>query len=197
MTITPLSITSAGLGRNERPVLSGKPIAATNQSCKGTSRDSIPRLQERQQSVYQRNANLSTDSDRQRGAKPNPLPPHPPRYRPRLTFVLGWAIMPAHFRRNEGSCTTLANTQSAIKRIRSSERRRKINQVHRSRARTYVKRARRLIASGQIEEAETVTHQAVRALDKAAQKGIIHKNNAARRKARLVKRLNQAKQQAA
>jgi small subunit ribosomal protein S20 len=91
----------------------------------------------------------------------------------------------------------LANTQSAIKRIRSSERRRKINQVHRSRARTYVKRARRLIASGQIEEAETVTHQAVRALDKAAQKGIIHKNNAARRKARLVKRLNQAKQQAA
>ena len=91
----------------------------------------------------------------------------------------------------------MANTQSAIKRIRSSERRRKINQVHRSRARTYIKRARMLIASGQIEEAEAVTQDALSALDKAAQKGIIHKNNAARRKARLVKQLNQAKQQAA
>ncbi len=91
----------------------------------------------------------------------------------------------------------MANTQSAIKRIRSSERRRRINQVHRSQARTYVKRARRLIESGQIEEAEAVTLVAVRALDKAAQKGVIHKNNAARRKARLVKQLNQAKQQAA
>jgi small subunit ribosomal protein S20 len=91
----------------------------------------------------------------------------------------------------------LANTQSAIKRIRSSERRRRINQVHRSQARTCVKRARRSIASGQIEEAEELTQRAVRALDKAAQKGIIHKNNAARRKARLVKQLNQAKQQAA
>ena len=91
----------------------------------------------------------------------------------------------------------MANTQSAVKRIRSSERQRKINQVHRSRARTYVKRARRLIASGQIEEAEAVTQDALSALDKAAQKGIIHKNNAARRKARLVKQLNQAKRQAA
>lgn len=90
----------------------------------------------------------------------------------------------------------MANTQSAIKRIRSSERRRKINQVHRSRARTYVKRARALIASGRIEEAEVATLVAVSALDKAAQKGIIHKNNAARRKARLVKRLNLAKRQA-
>ena len=105
--------------------------------------------------------------------------------------------MPAHFCRNEGSRITLANTQSAIKRIRSSERRRKINQVHRSRARTYVKQARQLIVSGQIEEAEAVTQDALSALDKAAQKGIIHKNNAARRKARLVKQLNQAKQQTA
>jgi small subunit ribosomal protein S20 len=54
-----------------------------------------------------------------------------------------------------------------------------------------------LIASGQIEAAEAVTRDALSALDKAAQKGIIHRNNAARRKARLVKQLNQAKQQAA
>jgi small subunit ribosomal protein S20 len=88
----------------------------------------------------------------------------------------------------------LANIQSAIKRIRRSERRRKINQVHRSRARTYVKRTRELIAAGKIEEAEGVALQAMRSLDKAAQRGIIHKNKAARSKSRLMKQLNQAKE---
>lgn len=91
----------------------------------------------------------------------------------------------------------MANTQSAIKRIRSSERKRRINQVHRSRARTFIRRTRRLIAAGQLEEAETMAHQALSALDKAAQKGVIHKNNAARRKSRLMRQLNQAKQQTA
>jgi small subunit ribosomal protein S20 len=91
----------------------------------------------------------------------------------------------------------LANTKSAIKRIRSSERKRKTNQVHRSRARTYVRKARKLIAAGQLEEAEAMALEAVQALDKAAQKGVIHQNNAARRKSRLMKQLNQAKQQAA
>lgn len=91
----------------------------------------------------------------------------------------------------------MANTQSAIKRIRSSERKRRINQVHRSRARTFIRRTRRLIAAGQLEEAEVMAYQAVSALDKAAQKGVIHKNNAARRKSRLMRQLNQAKQQAA
>ena len=91
----------------------------------------------------------------------------------------------------------MANTQSAIKRIRSSERKRKINQVHRSRARTYVRRTRQLIARGDFEEAEAMAQQAASALDKAAQKGIIHKNRAARSKSRLIKQLHQAKQQAA
>jgi len=91
----------------------------------------------------------------------------------------------------------LANTQSAIKRIRSSERKRKINQVHRSRARTYLKRARQLIARGDFDEAEAMAQQAASALDKAAQKGIIHKNRAARSKSRLMKQLQQAKQQEA
>lgn len=88
---------------------------------------------------------------------------------------------------------TLANTQSAIKRIRSSERKRRINQVHRSQARTYVKRTRSLIAAGQLDDAEVAASRALAALDKAAQKGVIHKNNAARRKSRLMKQLNQAK----
>lgn len=97
----------------------------------------------------------------------------------------------------ERGSTTLANTKSAIKRIRSSERKRKINQVHRSRARTYVKIARTLIEAGQLDEGEVMALKAMRALDKAAQKGVIHKNNAARRKARLMKALNQARVQAA
>lgn len=90
----------------------------------------------------------------------------------------------------------MANTQSAIKRIRSSERKRRVNQVHRSRARTYVKKTRRLISAGQLQEAEAMAQQAASALDKAAQKGIIHKNNAARSKSRLMRQLNQAKNQA-
>ena len=88
----------------------------------------------------------------------------------------------------------MANTQSAIKRIRRSERRRRINQVHRTRARTYVKRTRMLIAAGQLEEAEAAAQEAVSSLDKAAQKGIIHKNTAARSKSRLLKHLNRAKE---
>ncbi|HSR34600.1 MAG TPA: 30S ribosomal protein S20 [Anaerolineae bacterium] len=91
----------------------------------------------------------------------------------------------------------MANTQSAIKRIRSSERRRKINQTHRSRARTYVRKTRMLIAAGRFDEADVAALQAVSALDKAAQKGVIHKNRAARSKSRLIRQLNQAKQQAA
>jgi small subunit ribosomal protein S20 len=80
-----------------------------------------------------------------------------------------------------------------MKRIRSSQRRTQYNQVTRSTARTYVKKARRLIEQGDLSEAEAVVVQAVSALDKAAEKGVIHRNNAARRKSRLVKMLNQAK----
>jgi len=91
----------------------------------------------------------------------------------------------------------LANTKSAIKRIRSSERKRKANQVHRARARTYVKKTRSLIAAGRLDEAEVMAVQAYSALDRAAQKGVIHTNNAARRKSRLMKHLNQARSEMA
>jgi small subunit ribosomal protein S20 len=87
----------------------------------------------------------------------------------------------------------LANLKSAIKRLRSSERRQLRNRVYRGRARTAVKKARLLIDSGQFDEARDAVRAASSALDKAASKGIIHKNNAARRKSRLVQQLNQAK----
>ena len=85
----------------------------------------------------------------------------------------------------------MANRQSAIKRLRSAERRRQHNQVYRGRARTAVKKARLLIDKGHFEEAREAVHVAVSALDKAAEKGIIHKNNASRRKSRLMRQLNQ------
>ena len=90
----------------------------------------------------------------------------------------------------------MANTKSAIKRIRSSERKRKINQARRSKARTYLKKTRSLIAAGRLEEAEMAAVQAVSAMDRAAQNGILHKNKAARSKSRLMKQLNEAKKEA-
>jgi small subunit ribosomal protein S20 len=87
----------------------------------------------------------------------------------------------------------LANLKSSIKRVRTSRRKAAHNQIVRSTARTYVKKARRLIEAGELDQAEQVVRQAVSALDKAAEKGVIHRNNAARRKSRLVKFLNQAK----
>ena len=86
----------------------------------------------------------------------------------------------------------MAKIKSAIKRIRSSARKRERNRVIRSKARTYIKKVNRLIAEGRLEEASAVAIQAISALDKAAEKGVIHKNNAARCKSRLMKRLNQA-----
>ncbi len=86
----------------------------------------------------------------------------------------------------------MANTRSAMKQIRSSARKRERNQVFRSRARTYINKARRLIAEGKIEEARKEAQLAIVTLDKAAEKGIIHKNKAARCKSRLMKRLNRS-----
>jgi small subunit ribosomal protein S20 len=85
----------------------------------------------------------------------------------------------------------MANTKSAIKRIRTSEQRRVRNQAVRSATRTFVKKARSSIASN-LDGAQTDIIAAVSALDRAARKGVIHPNNAARRKSRLMKRYNAA-----
>jgi len=83
----------------------------------------------------------------------------------------------------------LANTKSALKRIRQNERRRLRNRFFRGGARKSVKKARLAIESGELDAARLATVEAVKALDKAAEKGVVHKNNAARRKSRLMKRL--------
>jgi small subunit ribosomal protein S20 len=90
----------------------------------------------------------------------------------------------------------LANKKSAIKRLRSADRRRLRNRVYRGGARTIVKNARQLIEAGREEEAREAVRRAASALDKAAEKGIIHKNNAARRKSRLMRQLNQMEREA-
>jgi len=81
----------------------------------------------------------------------------------------------------------LANTASALKRIRSNNRKRIRNKINRSSTRTAVRAAREATP----EEAKAATMAAISALDRAAQKGVIHRNNAARRKGRLMKKLNQ------
>jgi small subunit ribosomal protein S20 len=83
----------------------------------------------------------------------------------------------------------LANTASARKRIRSNERKRIRNRIVRSRSRTAVRVAREALAGGNADAGRQATLAAISALDKAAEKGVIHKNNAARRKSRLMKKL--------
>jgi small subunit ribosomal protein S20 len=84
---------------------------------------------------------------------------------------------------------TLANIKSQIKRNKQSQKKRIRNRVFRGRARTFIQKARAVIDQGNVEEARTATMTAISALDKAAEKGVIHKNNAARRKSRLMKQL--------
>ena len=86
----------------------------------------------------------------------------------------------------------MANIKSAIKRIRSSARKQQNNRILRGRARTAVKKARLVLSEGKPEDAPTAVKEAISELDRAAGKGIVHKNNAARRKARLMKQLHKS-----
>ena len=81
----------------------------------------------------------------------------------------------------------------AAKSQRVAERKRQLKRPIRTRAKTFVRKARLSIDSGDAEAAEAATMQAIVALDKAAQKGAVHKRNAARRKSRLIRRLNAAR----
>ena len=80
----------------------------------------------------------------------------------------------------------MANSRSARKRIRSNERKRIRNRIVRSAVRTRIGRVRRSLVSGQVTGIEEELRAACKALDKAAEKGILHRNNAARRKSRIM-----------
>ncbi len=85
----------------------------------------------------------------------------------------------------------MPNTRSAIKMARVAERRRLRNKAVRSSVRTFVRKAERAVGASAGEAVEAVK-EAISALDKAATKGVIHRNNASRRKSRLMKKLNRA-----
>lgn len=77
--------------------------------------------------------------------------------------------------------------------MRVAERRRLRNKSIRSRCKTDITKAERLIFSGELELAQKAVVAAIGSLDKAAEKGVIHPNNAARRKSRLMNKLNAAR----
>ncbi len=85
----------------------------------------------------------------------------------------------------------MANTKSAIKMIRVAARRRQRNQPARVAVKTQIKTANALMAAGSSNAPEAVV-TAISALDKAAERGMLHPNNAARRKSRLMRKLNKA-----
>jgi small subunit ribosomal protein S20 len=85
----------------------------------------------------------------------------------------------------------MPNHKSAEKRVRQNERRRVVNRSNRSRLRTAVKELRSALdKSG--KNAAALLPQTVSEIDKAVQKGVLHRNAAARQKARLTARVNQA-----
>ena len=85
----------------------------------------------------------------------------------------------------------MPNHKSAEKRVRQSEKRRVINRGHRSKVRTYIKKMRAALDSGKSEEVQNVLPEVMSVIDKSVQKGVMHKNAAARYKSRLTVQANQ------
>jgi small subunit ribosomal protein S20 len=87
----------------------------------------------------------------------------------------------------------MANTKSAEKRARQAVKRRDRNRDHVSAMRTAVKRLRKAVASGDAKGAQALLGSTVKAVDSTAQKGVIHRNAAARTKSRLTKAVHALK----
>lgn len=82
----------------------------------------------------------------------------------------------------------MAHHKSAKKRIRSSEKRKKINKMTDSKIKTVMKKT---LATSTKEEVEQLYKEAIAIIDKGAAKGRLHKNNAARKKSKITKHLNE------
>ena len=85
----------------------------------------------------------------------------------------------------------MANTKSALKRIKQNEKRRVRNRAVRTGVRGTLKTARAALEAKQ-PEARTAVAVAIRLLDRAVARGVVHRNTAARRKSALARRLNAA-----
>ncbi|HEY4602694.1 MAG TPA: 30S ribosomal protein S20 [Cerasibacillus sp.] len=86
----------------------------------------------------------------------------------------------------------MANIKSAIKRTRTNQRKRIQNQKDRTTMRSHIKAVESAVALNDKERAQKAYQSAVKVIDKAIQKGIIHVNNGNRQKTRLAKKLKQA-----
>ena len=86
----------------------------------------------------------------------------------------------------------MPNHKSAKKRVRQSARRRIINQNNRTRLRGSIKKLRSALEGGNANESSSLLPATVSQIDKAVQKGVLHRNTAARHKSRLTARVNQA-----
>jgi len=86
----------------------------------------------------------------------------------------------------------LPNIKQQKKRMRQAEQRRLRNKSRKSEIKTYIKKFQAALEEGDQQTCELYFRKAVKALDKAASDGIIHRNNAANRKSRMARRYNRA-----
>lgn len=84
----------------------------------------------------------------------------------------------------------MANIKSAIKRIRTNEKKRLLNQSKKSDMRTAIKKVESYVEANDVENAKAALKETLRKIDKVVQKGVIHKNNGERQKARLIEKVN-------
>jgi small subunit ribosomal protein S20 len=84
------------------------------------------------------------------------------------------------------------NTKTAWKNLRKSEKRRLHNQSIKSATKTEIKKFKKLVDEGMIEEARSYLPRVYKKVDMAVSKGVFHKNKASRIKSRLTNKLNQA-----
>ncbi len=83
----------------------------------------------------------------------------------------------------------MANTKTAIKRAKQAAVRTRRNMAVRSTVRTAIRHVHRALEAGDLDKAREAFRRAVKVIDKAASKGVIHKNSAARKKSRLARKI--------
>lgn len=84
----------------------------------------------------------------------------------------------------------MANIKSKVKRIKTNEQNRQRNKAAKTSVKTAIRKVREAAAAGDKDKAVELQQAAGRALDKAASKGVIHRNQAANKKSALAKRVN-------
>jgi len=86
----------------------------------------------------------------------------------------------------------MPNHKSAEKRVRQNEKRRNVNRSNRGKLRTAIKKLRTTISAGNNKDSQELLSPTIALIDKAVNKGVLHKNAAARHKSRLTKKINAA-----